>query len=86
MNYKPLAVATDDKGMIPSELKKLLERWGPAAAKDPTSDIPKCLYTVPTGCNPSGLTVSAQRRKEIYKVSCCCLHAFSKTSFSSGLS
>lgn len=68
MNMKPLPVATDDKGMIPSELRKLLGKWGYSATKDPNSDIPKCLYMIPTGSNPSGVTITGERRREIYQI------------------
>jgi len=64
----PLPVPVDGQGMIPAELRKLLERWSPEAAKDPQSDIPKCMYVIPTGTNPSGMTLTDQRRREIYQV------------------
>lgn len=48
----------DLKGLLPEELGALLDRWlGPK---------PKLLYTIPTGQNPTGPTLSTERRQKIY--------------------
>ena len=63
-----MGVPCDDKGMDPVELRKILERWGKDAVKDPKSGIPKCMYLVPTGDNPTGITLPEERRRELYQV------------------
>lgn len=45
-------------GLIPEELEKQLDNW--VGAK------PKVLYTIPTGQNPTGSTLSLERRRAIY--------------------
>ena len=66
-----LPVATDADGMKPESLRQVLSRWKPEDAKNPKSDIPRLLYTVPNGVNPTGTSLSVPRRKEIYQVSSC---------------
>ncbi|CUM65601.1 uncharacterized protein PRCAT00003249001 [Priceomyces carsonii] len=51
-------IAMDDDGIIPEKLAEVLANWvGP---------MPKLLYTIPTGQNPTGCSISAKRRKAIY--------------------
>lgn len=64
-----LAADADSDGIIPSEIQRLLSRWKPGDAKNPASDIPKVIYLVPNGGNPSGATISTARRHQIYQVS-----------------
>ncbi|KAF5112424.1 hypothetical protein DV495_004773 [Geotrichum candidum] len=53
-------VLTDLEGIIPEALDKQLENWeGP---------MPKLLYTIPTGQNPTGGTLSEERRRAVYKL------------------
>ena len=53
-------VEVDLEGIIPEELEKQLANWvGP---------LPKLLYTIPTGQNPTGGTLSTERRQAIYKI------------------
>eukprot|EP01111_Echinosteliopsis_oligospora_P020028 TRINITY_DN9987_c0_g1_i1.p1 TRINITY_DN9987_c0_g1~~TRINITY_DN9987_c0_g1_i1.p1 ORF type:complete len:422 (-),score=106.45 TRINITY_DN9987_c0_g1_i1:25-1290(-) len=58
-------VETDGDGMIPQELSKVLTTWDISS-----SPFPRVLYTIPTGQNPSGCTISQDRRAEIYKIAC----------------
>lgn len=53
-------VVVDLEGIIPSALEKQLENW-----KGP---LPKLLYTIPTGQNPTGGNISFERRQAIYKL------------------
>lgn len=55
-------IATDANGIIPSSLENTLSAWSDAAT------IPKILYTVPIGSNPSGSSASLERKREIYKL------------------
>jgi 2-aminoadipate transaminase len=51
------AVNTDDEGLIPDELPALIER-----------EKPKFLYTIPNFQNPTGVTLTAERRKTLYSI------------------
>ena len=57
-------VETDGEGIIPASLRKLLDDWDASLQ----GRKPKCLYTCPTGCNPTGATISEERRREIYAI------------------
>jgi aromatic amino acid aminotransferase I len=58
VNMVPVKV--DLNGIDPEQLEKQLDNWvGPK---------PKLLYTIPTGQNPTGSTLSLERRKAVYKV------------------
>lgn len=61
-------VSSDQHGMIPSALKEVLSRWVPSQVHEPGSSAPKVLYTIPNGGNPTGASMTAQRKKEIYEL------------------
>lgn len=63
-----LSVETDGCGLNPNSLLKALSRWKPEDAKNPASDIPKVLYTIPNCGNPTGGSASYDRKKEIYEI------------------
>ncbi|EGV61781.1 Aromatic/aminoadipate aminotransferase 1 [Yamadazyma tenuis] len=55
-------VPMDTEGILPDKFEELLNNWvGP---------IPKLLYTIPTGQNPTGSCLSGDRRKKIYELAC----------------
>ncbi|MBV9232825.1 MAG: PLP-dependent aminotransferase family protein [Candidatus Eremiobacteraeota bacterium] len=54
-----LTVDTDDEGLIPASLERVLERADP---------FPKFLYIVPNFANPTGRTLSAQRRRQVVAI------------------
>lgn len=57
---KIIPVAVDLEGIVPEKLNDLLSAWeGP---------MPKLLYTIPTGQNPTGGTISLERRKKVYEI------------------
>ncbi|GMH87679.1 hypothetical protein TrVE_jg2792 [Triparma verrucosa] len=58
-------VQTDEHGMIPSDLRRVLESW---EVSNPKRKKPRVLYTIPTGSNPSGGSLSLARKNEIYQV------------------
>lgn len=68
-------VPSDHHGMIPSALKDILSRWDPLEVHKPNSTAPKVLYTIPNGGNPTGASMTTERKQEVYKVSlitpCC---------------
>ncbi|XP_072113202.1 kynurenine/alpha-aminoadipate aminotransferase, mitochondrial isoform X1 [Mobula birostris] len=68
LGCKLLGITTDQHGAIPQSLSDTLSRWKPEEAKDPSSDIPKVLYTIPNGGNPTGASMTAERKMEIYQI------------------
>uniref|UniRef100_A0A2H6N842 Kynurenine/alpha-aminoadipate aminotransferase, mitochondrial n=2 Tax=Micrurus carvalhoi TaxID=3147026 RepID=A0A2H6N842_9SAUR len=61
-------VPSDQHGMIPKALKEVLSRWDPEDVKKFKNDTPKFLYTIPNGCNPTGASLTTERKKEIYQL------------------
>lgn len=59
LNAKLIEVETDAEGIKSSSLRSILENWPTDKSK------PKVLYTVPYGCNPTGMTATIERRKEV---------------------
>lgn len=57
-----VGVETDHEGLRPDSLKALLDSWPESRRK------PKVLYVIPTGQNPSGSTLSEDRRCAIYQL------------------
>ncbi|SCU84077.1 LANO_0C00320g1_1 [Lachancea nothofagi CBS 11611] len=55
-------VPLDEHGLIPERLEAILDNWNPKTKK------PKLLYTVPTGQNPTGSSLSDNRKIEIYRI------------------
>lgn len=53
-------VEVDLEGIVPEALETQLANW--------TGPLPKLLYTIPTGQNPTGGTLSTERRQAIYKL------------------
>ncbi|AMD22252.1 HGL088Wp [Eremothecium sinecaudum] len=53
----------DEDGIIPEKLAYLLENWNEL---HPGRRFPKLLYTIPTGQNPTGATLSEDRKPIIY--------------------
>lgn len=62
VDFVPLEMDSD--GIIPESLQKALENW------DSSKPIPKLLYTICTGQNPTGSSLSVERRKAIYALAC----------------
>ncbi|KAF8072222.1 PLP-dependent transferase [Lyophyllum atratum] len=54
-----IEVETDAHGICSSSLRSILESWPAEKPK------PRVLYTVPYGCNPTGMTATLERRKEV---------------------
>ncbi|XP_013922114.1 PREDICTED: kynurenine/alpha-aminoadipate aminotransferase, mitochondrial [Thamnophis sirtalis] len=61
-------VPSDQHGMIPKALKEVLSRWNPEDVKKLKNDTPKFLYTIPNGGNPTGASLTTERKKEIYQL------------------
>ncbi|KAK9704210.1 Aminotransferase class I and II [Popillia japonica] len=65
-----LAVDQDQYGMVPELLKQQLENWKEKCLQDETLRMPKIMYINPTGSNPTGTTMTLERKREIYKICC----------------
>ncbi|XP_076018601.1 kynurenine/alpha-aminoadipate aminotransferase, mitochondrial isoform X2 [Genypterus blacodes] len=61
-------VASDQHGMIPAALKEVLSRWDPSEVHSPGSTAPRILYTIPNGGNPTGASMPAHRKQEVYEL------------------
>ncbi|KAF9105883.1 Aromatic/aminoadipate aminotransferase 1 [Mortierella sp. AM989] len=67
LGIRHVPVGMDSEGMSAVALKDLLDNWG--STPDQASEAkPRVVYLVPTGQNPTGATMSIQRRKDIIKV------------------
>ncbi|PPQ92584.1 LOW QUALITY PROTEIN: hypothetical protein CVT25_007276 [Psilocybe cyanescens] len=62
LHCNQIEVDTDSQGIQSSSLRTILEQWPEGTPK------PKVLYTVPYGCNPTGMTATLERRKEVLKL------------------
>eukprot|EP01122_Echinamoeba_exundans_P016800 TRINITY_DN8636_c0_g1_i1.p1 TRINITY_DN8636_c0_g1~~TRINITY_DN8636_c0_g1_i1.p1 ORF type:complete len:460 (+),score=105.71 TRINITY_DN8636_c0_g1_i1:76-1380(+) len=62
MALQLVPVEIDEHGMKTDELEKLLDNW------DQSKKKPKVIYTIPTGQNPSGATLSNARREHMYRI------------------
>lgn len=61
-------VETDELGLIPSSLERVLSEFD--ESKTISVRKPKVIYTIPTGSNPSGGTLSLDRKKRLYELAC----------------
>lgn len=61
-----VGVRTDGGGLDPADLRRLLETWD----ESERGAKPRVLYTIPTGSNPTGATMSTTRREEVYALAC----------------
>ncbi|CAA7269549.1 unnamed protein product [Cyclocybe aegerita] len=62
LHCNQIEVETDAHGICSSSLRTTLEQWPAGKPK------PKVLYTVPYGCNPTGMTATTDRRKEVLQL------------------
>uniref|UniRef100_A0A8C4F6G1 Kynurenine/alpha-aminoadipate aminotransferase, mitochondrial n=1 Tax=Dicentrarchus labrax TaxID=13489 RepID=A0A8C4F6G1_DICLA len=61
-------VPSDQHGMIPAGLKEVLSQWDPSEVHKPGSTAPRVLYTIPNGGNPTGASMTSQRKQEVYEL------------------
>ncbi|TEB34615.1 PLP-dependent transferase [Coprinellus micaceus] len=62
LSCEQIEVETDAQGICSGSLRYILESWPTGKPK------PKILYTVPYGCNPTGMTATLERRKEVLQL------------------
>lgn len=60
LGIKMSPIVMDDFGIVPEILEKKLSNW--------TGALPKLMYLVPTGQNPTGSSLSKERRQKIYEI------------------
>lgn len=56
-------IKIDGEGLIPEDFDRVLSTWD---EKKEGRRRPRVLYTVPTGQNPTGGTMLAERKQKIY--------------------
>ncbi|PSR99395.1 pyridoxal phosphate-dependent transferase [Coniella lustricola] len=64
LGIKVVGVAMDGEGLLPEAMDDILSNWDPKEHNGARK--PHVLYTVPSGQNPTGATMSAQRRRDVY--------------------
>ncbi|KAL1502238.1 hypothetical protein ABEB36_007411 [Hypothenemus hampei] len=70
--FKPnlIGIDQDEYGIIPSKLIEALENCKAYTEEGGGRRMPKAIYLNPTGSNPTGVTMSLERRKEVYSICC----------------
>ncbi|XP_028997727.1 kynurenine/alpha-aminoadipate aminotransferase, mitochondrial isoform X2 [Betta splendens] len=63
-----ISVPSDQHGIVPSALKEILSRWDPSQVHAPGSTAPKILYTIPNGGNPTGASLTPERKQQVYEL------------------
>ena len=56
----------DGDGLIPAQMRDRLANWNETI----DGRRPRILYAIPTGQNPAGSTLTAERRREVYQICC----------------
>ncbi|KAI8273252.1 Aromatic amino acid aminotransferase [Colletotrichum sp. SAR 10_98] len=65
LGIKAVPIPADADGILSQDLRSTLQNWDEEKRGGPR---PRILYLVSVGSNPTGITISAQRRREIYDV------------------
>ncbi|KAI8237563.1 Aromatic amino acid aminotransferase [Colletotrichum sp. SAR 10_86] len=65
LGIKAVPIPADADGILSQDLRSTLQNWDEEKRGGPR---PRVLYLVSVGSNPTGITISAQRRREIYDV------------------
>ncbi|DBA67017.1 hypothetical protein WJX79_010292 [Trebouxia sp. C0005] len=60
--YHAVPLKMDNQGICPNNLRKVL------AERAVSGQVPRVLYTVPTGHNPTGIVTPLGRKREVYSV------------------
>lgn len=71
-----IGVDTDSYGMSAESLNQVLSNWSN------TNLMPKVIYTIPNGSNPTGASMNVERKKDIYQV---CRNKIKRILFTSSL-
>lgn len=65
-----IGIEQDKYGIIPKKLVEALENCKAKYTEEGGGKMPKVIYLNPTASNPTGYTMSTERKKEIYKICC----------------
>lgn len=67
-----IGIEQDQYGIIPKKLVEALENCKAKYTEEGGGNrrMPKVLYLNPTGSNPTGVTMTLERRKEVYQICC----------------
>lgn len=65
---KIIGIKSDKDGLDPAHLREALSQWQPSDVKNDTNNIPRLLYLIPNGGNPTGAGLTLERKKEIYEI------------------
>lgn len=70
--FKPnlIGIEQDEFGIVPQKLIDALENCKAYTEEGGGRKMPKVIYLNPTGSNPTGVTMSLERRQEIYQICC----------------
>jgi len=68
MDCNLVGVKSDSHGLEPDDLQRVMSNWNPSDVDRESSDIPKLLYLIPNGGNPTGHALTLQRKQQIYKI------------------
>jgi len=68
MDCDLLPVKSDCNGLDPDDLQRVMSKWNTADVTSSSSDIPKLLYVIPNGGNPTGHGLTLDRKKKIYEI------------------
>ncbi|KAJ2782117.1 hypothetical protein GGI15_003010, partial [Coemansia interrupta] len=64
MGVRMAPVPMDGEGMVPAELDRMLDQWDEAQR----GGRPRMAYVIPTAQNPTGATMSLERKRALYRV------------------
>ena len=62
LNCNLAQVETDAEGIVPDSLESVLANWPDEKTR------PRCLYTIPSGGNPTGVTATLERKRAVYEI------------------
>lgn len=65
LGVKAIPIAMDGEGLIPSVMDDVLSGWNETVRR---SSKPRCMVIVPTGQNPTSVSMGVERRKEVLRV------------------
>jgi kynurenine/2-aminoadipate aminotransferase len=68
MDCDLIPVRSDKHGLDPSNLEQVLSRWDNSDITKDNSGIPKLLYLIPNGGNPTGHGLIEERKRRIYSI------------------
>ena len=65
---KFLDLDTDEFGTIPESLERVMSPWSDTDPTATDTNMPRVIYTIPNGVNPTGACLTEERKRKIYQV------------------